>query len=145
MKATAARRSTRVIAVATAKEEVEWAEGKLSELGAPPSGGRPSSTGRGRLTISLIPKLTPIAAGPSAAQAAQARRRGASAAASAAPATNQPAPLLPALPSSRAARSSAGACPRVRIARRIFRSRSTIGGGGYSLGRPGAARAPRPT
>ena len=45
--------STRVIAVATAKEEVAWAEGKLSELGAPPSGGRPSSTGRGRLTISL--------------------------------------------------------------------------------------------
>ena len=37
----------------TAKEEVAWAEGKLSELGAPPSGGRPSSTGRGRLTSSL--------------------------------------------------------------------------------------------
>ena len=37
----------RVIAVAQAKDEVAWAEGKLSELGAPPSGGRPSSTGRG--------------------------------------------------------------------------------------------------
>ena len=47
--------STRVIAVATAKEEVAWAEGKLSELGAPPSGGSPSSTGRGRFTSSLIP------------------------------------------------------------------------------------------
>ena len=46
--------STRIIAVATANEEVAWAEGKLSELGAPPSGGRPSSTGRGRLTSSLI-------------------------------------------------------------------------------------------
>ncbi len=47
--------STRTIAVATAKEEKAWAEGKLSELGAPPSGGRPSSTGRGRRTSSLIP------------------------------------------------------------------------------------------
>ena len=46
--------STRIIAVATANEEGAWAEGKLSELGAPPSGGSPSSTGRGRLTISLI-------------------------------------------------------------------------------------------
>ena len=45
--------STRVIAVATAKEEVACAEGKLSELGAPPSGGRPSSTGRGLRTTSL--------------------------------------------------------------------------------------------
>ena len=47
--------ATSSFAVATAKEEVAWAEGKLSELGAPPSGGRPSSTGRGRLTSSLIP------------------------------------------------------------------------------------------
>ena len=43
------------IAVATANEERAWAEGKLSELGAPPNGGSPSSTGRGRLTSSLIP------------------------------------------------------------------------------------------
>ncbi len=54
MKARAAIGSTRVIAVATANEEVAWAEGKLSELGAPPSGGRPSSTGRGRRTTALI-------------------------------------------------------------------------------------------
>ena len=33
MKASAATGSTRVIAVATANEEVAWAEGKLSELG----------------------------------------------------------------------------------------------------------------
>ena len=42
-----------VIAVATANEEVACAEGKLSELGAPPSDGRPSSSGRGRLTRSF--------------------------------------------------------------------------------------------
>ena len=64
MKRSAASGAIRVIAVAQAKEEVACAEGKLSELGAPPSGGRPSSTGRGRRTISLTTKLTPIATGP---------------------------------------------------------------------------------
>src|ERR1044072_7019630 len=34
------------------RDGVGWAEGKLSELGAPPSGGSPSSTGRGLLTRS---------------------------------------------------------------------------------------------
>ncbi len=52
-KASAANGSTRVIAVATANAEVAWADGKLSELGAPPRGGNPSSTGRGRLNTSF--------------------------------------------------------------------------------------------
>jgi len=53
MKARVPQGETRVIAVATAKDEVAWAEGKLNELGAPPNGGSPSKTGRGRLTIAL--------------------------------------------------------------------------------------------
>ena len=52
-KRTAASGAILVIAVAQAKEEVACAEGKLSELGAPPSGGSPSSTGRRRRTTQL--------------------------------------------------------------------------------------------
>jgi hypothetical protein len=45
-KSTAASGAIRVIAVAQANDEVAWCRGKLSELGAPPSGGSPSRTGR---------------------------------------------------------------------------------------------------
>ena len=41
------------IAAAAANEDVAWAEGNESELGAPESGGRPASSGRDRRTASF--------------------------------------------------------------------------------------------
>ena len=49
--------------------------GKESELGAPASGGRPRSFGRGRRTASLTAKLTPIAVSGTAAARSQRSRR----------------------------------------------------------------------
>ncbi len=88
-----------VIAVAQAKDEVAWAEGKLSELGAPPRGGSPSSTGRGRLTISLTTKLSPIATGPRIPATIQSSPLSGSAKASTIPITSQTAPYSPIRPS----------------------------------------------
>ena len=88
-KRTAASGAIRVIAVAQAKDEVAWAEGKLRELGAPPSGGSPSSTGLGRLTITLTMKLRPIAIGPSRPATTQSSPLSGSAKASTIPITSQ--------------------------------------------------------
>ena len=72
-----------------------WAEGKLSELGAPPSGGRPSSTGRWRPTSILIAKLTPIETGPSAAATSHWSRLPESISAITTPIASQTAPYSP--------------------------------------------------
>src|SRR3954451_10698634 len=91
--------STRHIAVAQANEEGAWAEGKLSELGAPPSGGRPSSTGRGRRAAGLIAKVEPIATGPRSPATIQFSPLSESTNAITMPITSQTAPYSPSLPS----------------------------------------------
>src|SRR5680860_342033 len=123
--------ATASFAVATANEAVACADGKLSELGAPPSGGSPSSTGRGRLTISLTTKLSPMAIGPKAAQINQASRLEPSITASKIPTTTQTAALFPAFPKPFAALSTPGVWPAVRMKRNILRSSSRIGRAGY--------------
>src|SRR3954452_16021640 len=126
-KRNAASGAIRVIAVAQANDEVAWAEGKLRELGAPPSGGRPSSTGRGRPTISLTAKLRPIATGPRMPATSQSSPLSGSAKASTIPITTQTAPYSPILPSHFPTVSAVGPWNRVRIAysRRLSRRAST--------------------
>ncbi len=59
-----ARGSTRPSAVAAATEDVAWADGNESFVGARASGGCSSISGRCLPTASLAAKLTPTAAGP---------------------------------------------------------------------------------
>src|SRR4051794_36618868 len=108
MNSSAASGAIRVIAVAQAKEDVAWADGKLRELGAPPSGGRPSSTGRGRRTASLTAKLRPIATGPSNPARAQSSPLSGSTNAITIPIANQTAPYSPTLPRALPTVSAAG-------------------------------------
>src|SRR5690606_31217656 len=81
----------------------------------------------GLFTASLTPKFSPIATGPTAAARSHRPRRGRSAAAAKSPKTNHSAPLSPLLARSWAARSTGGAWPRVRMKRRMVRSRARMG------------------
>ena len=127
----AAAGSTRVIAVATAKEEVAWAEGKLSELGAPPSGGSPSSTGRGRLTSSLT-RVVEADRDRAERGADQPRSRRAGSSERQHDAEHEPdAPLLPALPSAIASPPRRGRVPAgAHRSAAVSGRRSAIGGAG---------------
>ena len=108
--------SIRVIAVAHANDAVACAEGKLSEVGAPPSGGSPSSSGRGRRTTSFTAKLSPIANGPSAPATSHSSRRSPSMIAIAIPIASQIQPYSPRRARNLAAASRRGPCQRVLIA-----------------------------
>src|SRR3954452_7979121 len=104
----AASGAIRVIAVAQANEEVAWADGKLSELGAPPSGGRPSRTGLGRRIASFTAKLSPMAIGPSSPATTQSSPLSELTNAITIPITSQTAPYSPILPSALPTVSAAG-------------------------------------
>src|SRR3954452_18950051 len=145
-KRNAASGAIRVIAVAQANDEVAWAEGKLSELGAPPSGGNPSRTGRGRLTISLTTKFSPIAIGPRRPATTQSSPLSGSTKAITMPRTSQTAPYSPIRPSHLPIVSAVGLWNRVRITRnrRLSRRASTAGqdrGGSRGRAPPKQGRA----